>query len=65
MPKANLDRLSSALATAMQAPDIKEALAAVGADPLYKGPRDYRAFIAAENQTWGKTVKAAGAEGTE
>lgn len=65
VPKASLDRLSSALAAAMQATDIKEALALLGADPLYKGPDDYRALIAEQYQTWGKTVKTAGAEGTE
>ncbi|WP_219209700.1 Bug family tripartite tricarboxylate transporter substrate binding protein [Variovorax boronicumulans] len=65
VPKATVDRLSAALATALQAPDIKEALVAVGADPLYKGPADYRSFIASEYQAWGRTVKAAGAEGSE
>lgn len=65
VPKAPLDRLSTALAAAMQAPDIREALAAVGSEPLYKNPADYRSFIAAEHQAWGATVKAAGAAGTE
>ncbi|HSI59862.1 MAG TPA: tripartite tricarboxylate transporter substrate binding protein [Ideonella sp.] len=64
-PKAALDRLSAALASAWRAPDIKSALAAVGADPLYKGPAEDRAFIAAEHQAWGKTVKLAGVEGME
>lgn len=65
VPRAHLERLSSALATAMQAPDIRDALTAVGAEPLYKNPADYRAFIATEHQAWGATVKAAGAAGTE
>ncbi|MDM0032019.1 tripartite tricarboxylate transporter substrate binding protein [Variovorax sp. J22P271] len=62
VPKASLDRLSAALQKAWQAPDIKAALADVGADPLYLGPAEYERFIAAENQKWGRVVKASGAE---
>jgi tripartite-type tricarboxylate transporter receptor subunit TctC len=62
VPKPVLDRLSAALEKAWQAPDIKPALAEVGADPLYMGPAEYKRFIAAEHQKWGRIVKSAGAE---
>jgi tripartite-type tricarboxylate transporter receptor subunit TctC len=65
VPRPAIDRLSAALEKAWQAPDIKAALAEVGADPQYLGPAEYKRFIAAEHQKWGRIVKAAGAEGQD
>ncbi|MES2184030.1 MAG: tripartite tricarboxylate transporter substrate-binding protein [Pseudomonadota bacterium] len=65
VPAPAAQRLAAALATAMRAPDVKDVLAAAGADPLYLGPDEYDRFIAAEWKRWQATVKLAGAEGSE
>ncbi|WP_020203402.1 tripartite tricarboxylate transporter substrate binding protein [Cupriavidus sp. WS] len=60
-PRASVDKLAEAMRGVMQGPDLKPALAALGATPLAKTPAEFAAFIRQESERWGRTAKLAGA----
>jgi len=62
-PKPILDRLHAETVRAINAPDIREKLQSLGADPVGNTPEQYAAFMQAEIAKWGKVVKAAGIKG--
>ena len=62
-PKPILDRLHAETVRAINAPDIREKLQSLGADPVGNTPEQYAAFMQNEIAKWGKVIKAAGIKG--
>jgi tripartite-type tricarboxylate transporter receptor subunit TctC len=59
-PKEIVDRLYAETAKALRSPDLIERFAAQGAEPVGSSPEEFRAYIRAEVEKWGKVIKAAG-----
>lgn len=59
-PKALVDKLADAIASAMGSAAIREKLASLGDQVTVAGPRDFAAFQAAELAKWSRVIKAAG-----
>jgi tripartite-type tricarboxylate transporter receptor subunit TctC len=62
-PRAILDRLHADVIRTLNAPDIRERLQGLGADPIGNTPEQYTAFMRNEIAKWGKVIKAAGIKG--
>lgn len=62
-PKAIFDRLHAETVKAVNAPEVREKLQGLGADPVGSTPEQYAAFIQAEIAKWAKVIKAAGIKG--
>lgn len=60
-PKPVLAQLQAALNKALDAPDVKEKLAGVGAEPARMTSEQFATFIRAELPRWNKVVKDSGA----
>jgi tripartite-type tricarboxylate transporter receptor subunit TctC len=60
-PKAIVDRLNAGIVAALKAPDLRERLAAMGAEPKPDTPEQFAAFVKAELAKYEKVVKASGA----
>jgi tripartite-type tricarboxylate transporter receptor subunit TctC len=58
--RAIVDRLNAEIVRALRAPDVRERLAADGAEPVGNSPEAFAAFIRAEIAKWAKVAKAAG-----
>ena len=58
-PKEIVDRLNAEIRKAVALPDIREHLAALGADPASDTPEQFSAYIAAETAQWLKVARAA------
>lgn len=61
LPKERLARIHAETIKALKAPDMKDRLATLGADPVGSSPEAFSAFMKAENNKWEKVVKASGA----
>jgi tripartite-type tricarboxylate transporter receptor subunit TctC len=59
-PRAIIERLNSESVKAMNAPDLRERLAAVGSEPGSGTPEDAGAFLRRESEQWGKVIREAG-----
>jgi tripartite-type tricarboxylate transporter receptor subunit TctC len=59
-PRPVVARLHDEMVRALRASDVKERLAADGAEPVGSSPEEFAAFIRAETQKWAKVAKAAG-----
>jgi tripartite-type tricarboxylate transporter receptor subunit TctC len=59
-PKAIVDRFYSALAKTLQAPDVRERIAGLGAEVAALPPGDFGKFMERESQKWSRVVKEAG-----
>ena len=59
-PRAVVDRLNSEIVRALNAPDLRERMQGMGADPVGNTPEQYTAFVQNEIAKWGKVIKAAG-----
>ena len=59
-PKEIVARLNDALVRAMKTPQMKEALAKIGQDPLWSTPEEFAAFLREETEKWRKVILAAG-----
>lgn len=60
MPPAVVQRLNEALGTALAAPDFRERLANLGADPYPIAPADLQALVRSDVEKLARTVKEAG-----
>jgi tripartite-type tricarboxylate transporter receptor subunit TctC len=59
-PAAVVDRLAQALKQAVDDPDIRNKLAAVGAEPLYTPPQAFATVIRDDYARWSSLIKKAG-----
>jgi tripartite-type tricarboxylate transporter receptor subunit TctC len=59
-PREIVLRLNEALVRAMKAPEMKEALAKIGQDPLWSTPEEFAAFLREETEKWRKVIQATG-----
>jgi tripartite-type tricarboxylate transporter receptor subunit TctC len=55
-----IERLASALRTALAAPAVRDRLVATGSEPMDMGPGETDAFVRAEYERWTPIVRAAG-----
>jgi len=62
-PRPIVDRLHSEIVRALNTPDLRERMQAMGADPGGITPEEYTAFVQNEIVKWGKVIKAAGIRG--
>jgi tripartite-type tricarboxylate transporter receptor subunit TctC len=62
-PRPIIDRLHSEIVRALNAPDVRERLQGLGADPVGNSPEQYTAFMQNEIAKWAKVIKAAGIKG--
>ncbi len=60
-PKDIITKLNAASVKALASPEMRERLAAQGADPIGNTPEQFAAFIKGEIDKWAKIVKASGA----
>lgn len=58
-PKDIIARLNGKIVKTMSAPEMREQLAAQGADPTSSTPEHFRAFLQSEIDKWAKVVKSA------
>ncbi|MGZ8155756.1 MAG: tripartite tricarboxylate transporter substrate binding protein [Burkholderiales bacterium] len=59
-PRAVLERLNSAVAKILHAPDVTKKLANIGLEPVGQGLAESDAYIKSEIRKWATVVKAAG-----
>jgi tripartite-type tricarboxylate transporter receptor subunit TctC len=62
-PRAALDRLHADAIRALNAPDTRQRLQGLGADPIGNSPEQYTAYMRNEIAKWAKVIKAAGIKG--
>lgn len=58
-PPAIVNLLYKEIAKAMNAPDVKQHLSALGFEPVANTPAQFQALIKAEVEKWGKVIRAA------
>jgi tripartite-type tricarboxylate transporter receptor subunit TctC len=59
-PREIVLKLNDALVRAMKTPEMKEALARIGQDPLWSTPEEFAAFLREETEKWRKVIQATG-----
>jgi tripartite-type tricarboxylate transporter receptor subunit TctC len=59
-PRAAIDRLHQSIAKAMQIPEVRERIIALGADPVGNSPEEFGAYLKREFGVWAKLVKEVG-----
>jgi tripartite-type tricarboxylate transporter receptor subunit TctC len=59
-PPAVVSALNTAINSAMQADNVKEALLKLGAESRLGSPGDFRSFVAEETRKWSAIIKTAG-----
>ena len=62
-PRPIIERLHGEIVRALNAPDLRERLRGMGADPVGNTPEQYTAFVQNEIAKWAKVIKAAGIKG--
>jgi tripartite-type tricarboxylate transporter receptor subunit TctC len=62
LPRPIVERLNTALVTAIRTPDNTKALIAAGAEPVGSSPDEHAASIRSEIEKWTKVAKDAGIE---
>ncbi len=60
VPRPIVERLNAEIVKAMAAPDLRQRLVSLGADPLTSSPEEFAAYLKAEIAKWAKVVKDAG-----
>lgn len=63
LPRPVVEKLNSALRSALVSDDVKKRLTNDGTDVTPSTPEEYAAFIDKDEAKWSKTVKASGAKG--
>jgi tripartite-type tricarboxylate transporter receptor subunit TctC len=61
-PKPVVDRLHDEFAKALAAPDVREKMINLGAEPVGNTPEEFAAYVKAEAAKYAKLVKASGAK---
>jgi tripartite-type tricarboxylate transporter receptor subunit TctC len=61
-PKAIVDKLAAEVQKALQMPETRERLSALGIEPVGSSPTDFHAYNASEMTKWAQVVKASGAK---
>jgi tripartite-type tricarboxylate transporter receptor subunit TctC len=59
-PPAVVDKLAADIGGAINSPAMKQRLEAMGADPRFMGPTEFKRFIDAENERWTRAFKESG-----
>ncbi len=62
LPKEIVARLNSEIGSAINAPELKERLTALGAEPSAKTPDQFAQYVRGEIVKWAKVVKESGAK---
>jgi tripartite-type tricarboxylate transporter receptor subunit TctC len=62
MPQEAVEKLNTAIRTALAKPEVRERLEGLGAVPADTSPEEFGQFIKSEVETWGPVVKASGAK---
>ena len=60
-PPEIIARLHAEAVKALATPDVREKLLAQGAEPIGSTPEEFRAYIRAEIDKWGRVIRASGA----
>lgn len=61
-PRATVDKLAAAIATAVEQPEVKDLIVRIGMLPTKSPPSDQlKAFLASEIERWGKLIERVGA----
>ncbi len=58
-PAAVVARLHKEFAAALQAPEIRERLTAIGVEPVGGSPEEFRAYLAGERRKWAAVIRTA------
>jgi tripartite-type tricarboxylate transporter receptor subunit TctC len=61
-PKDIVERLHDEFVKALAAPDVREKMVNLGADPVGSKPEEFAAYIKAEAAKYAKVIKASGAK---
>ena len=61
-PKPIVEKLNSAIKTAVEDKSVQESLLKAGIEPLTSTPEELRAYVVSETKKWADVVKAAGIE---
>jgi tripartite-type tricarboxylate transporter receptor subunit TctC len=56
-PRPIVDKLHAEIVRALNAPDVKDKLLAMGSDPIGGTPEEFAAYIREELERWGKVIK--------
>ncbi|MCR0981043.1 Bug family tripartite tricarboxylate transporter substrate binding protein [Roseomonas populi] len=59
-PPEIIEKLEKAMEAALQEPEVRQALAAQGADVRFRGAAEFAAFLRAERERWGGVIRDAG-----
>ena len=59
-PPEVVARVSSEMAKILRAPDVRQQMAVLGAEPIGNSPEEFAAFLKAENARWGKIIREKG-----
>jgi tripartite-type tricarboxylate transporter receptor subunit TctC len=59
-PADIVDRLSAALVKVLHVPEVKEQMAALGAEPVGDTPPEFAAFVKGESDRWGTIIRERG-----
>jgi len=59
-PKDIVGKLSTAIAQAVQTPDMKQRLAGIGTEPAANTPEQFAAFLREETAKWADVIRSAG-----
>jgi tripartite-type tricarboxylate transporter receptor subunit TctC len=64
-PKPIVDRLNAAIVKAINAPDVRERITALGFEPTGTSPEEFARIMAADSARWGPVIKASGFKGDQ
>ncbi len=56
-PRPIIDKLNAEIVRALNAPDVRERLTAMGSDPIGSTPEEFGAYIREEFERWGKVIR--------
>jgi tripartite-type tricarboxylate transporter receptor subunit TctC len=62
-PKPIVDRLNAVIVKALNAPDVRERILALGFEPTGTSPEEFARIMAADAARWGPIIRASGFKG--